>query len=73
MLVHPQKAVFVLPTRLYPGDKVPMGRGPWAVVERVVPAKGRPPATGPAVVIEAAGGRAAKVPRDLPLRARRRR
>lgn len=67
--MHPQRATFVLPTRLEPGDKVPMGRGPWAVVARVQPALGRPPLSGPAVVIESRKGRRRKVPRDQPLRA----
>lgn len=66
------RAVFALPETLRPGDKVPCGRGPWAVVERVVPALGRPPRDGRQVVIQTKGGRRSrKVPADLPLRVMR--
>lgn len=69
--MHQMRAVLMLPSNLQPGDKIPVGRGPWAVVERVRPALGRPPTAGRCVVIEAKNGRRRKVVEDQFLRALR--
>lgn len=70
--MHPKKAVFVLPTKLEPGDKVPIGRGPWASVAQVRPARGRPANDGRRVIVHAEHGRQLVVPADRHVRAVRR-
>lgn len=66
--MHPQRAVFTLPTKLRPGDKVAIGRGPWASVSCVRPARGRPAKDGRRVIVLAEHGRQLKVPADQFLR-----
>lgn len=66
--MHPKKAVLTLPTKLHPGDKVAMGRGPWASVSRVRPAVGRPGRDGKRVIVEGEHGRQLVVPETRHLR-----
>ena len=67
--MHKLKARFALPKTVQPGDRVPAGRGPWAIVEGVERARGRQPQGQKRIsLILKNRNQRLNVPIDLPIR-----